>query len=292
MNTKVALLVIYNHRYDKNIPVIDKLYENRFSYVFHIVPFYDGSAENVIPVYENSYYFQGYIAQAFHHLNNKNFTHYFIVADDMFLRPSVNENNIWSELGLGLDECYLSRVTIFQERRKYWFHTPEALTYRVSQPGVEIENILPTREEATMRFKSHGFPTSSIPIKRFFVRDWNLFRKRVLPYIGYSRKLDYPLVGGYSDILLVPNSVMPKFCLYCGAFAATKLFVEIAIPTAIALTADAIKTDKDLNIKRGDWPISKINTLLRDYKYSLKDLYDRFPEDYLYLHPIKLSKWK
>ncbi len=54
MEKKLALLVVYNHRYDKNIPVIDKIYQNRFSHVFHLVPFYDGEQENVIPVYDLS----------------------------------------------------------------------------------------------------------------------------------------------------------------------------------------------------------------------------------------------
>lgn len=57
---KIALLIIYNHRYDKNIPILDKIYEGRFSYVYHVVPFYDGDRENVIAVYENSYVLFGH----------------------------------------------------------------------------------------------------------------------------------------------------------------------------------------------------------------------------------------
>jgi hypothetical protein len=42
METKVALLVIYNHRYDKNITRVEALYKKRFSHIYHVVPFYDG----------------------------------------------------------------------------------------------------------------------------------------------------------------------------------------------------------------------------------------------------------
>ena len=58
---KVALLVVYNHRNDRNIPRVQEIYKSRFSHIFHIVPFYDGhvDGEEVIPVYENSFYFEG-----------------------------------------------------------------------------------------------------------------------------------------------------------------------------------------------------------------------------------------
>ncbi|MBR2165594.1 MAG: hypothetical protein IJ915_03500 [Paludibacteraceae bacterium] len=91
---KIALLIIYNHRYDKNIDRLENLYKGKFSHIYHIMPFYDGNIENVIPVYESSYRFQSYITQAFQHLKDKGFTHYFIVADDMLLNPQINETNL------------------------------------------------------------------------------------------------------------------------------------------------------------------------------------------------------
>lgn len=90
MKTKTALLVVYNHRFDKNIGRIRELYANRFSYIYHIMPFYDGNEPDVIPVFDSSYCFSGYIAQAYSHLRNGGFTHFFVVADDMILNPSIN----------------------------------------------------------------------------------------------------------------------------------------------------------------------------------------------------------
>lgn len=58
METKVALLVIYNHRYDKNIVRVKQIYAKRFSYIYHVMPFYDGNDLDVIPVFESSYCFQ------------------------------------------------------------------------------------------------------------------------------------------------------------------------------------------------------------------------------------------
>ena len=139
MEKKTALLVVYNHRYDKNIPVIDQIYANRFSYVYHLVPFYDGDQANVIAVYDSSHYFQNYIAQAYTHLKDKGFTHFFIVADDMILNPLVDENNLWAMTGLGANDCYISRLTIMQERKSFWPHTVKALKYKVKQRGVEVQ---------------------------------------------------------------------------------------------------------------------------------------------------------
>ncbi len=55
MVKKVALLIIYNHRYDKNIPLLETLYGERFTYLYHIIPFYDGTKDNVITVYDSSF---------------------------------------------------------------------------------------------------------------------------------------------------------------------------------------------------------------------------------------------
>ena len=104
---KVALLIIYNHRFDKNIPRLEDIYSDRFNHIFHIVPFYDGDKKNVIPIYESSYYFSGYVSQAYTHLKGKGFTHFFVVADDMIINPRINEENLWECLGLKENECYI-----------------------------------------------------------------------------------------------------------------------------------------------------------------------------------------
>ena len=75
----VALIIIYNHRYDKNISVLEKLYNSRFSDIYHLVPFYDGNKTNVIPVYENSFYFQNYVAQGLKSYFNEKYKHYFFI---------------------------------------------------------------------------------------------------------------------------------------------------------------------------------------------------------------------
>lgn len=291
MEAKVALLVVYNHRYDKNIPIVNKLYKGKFSHVYHLVPFYDGDVENVIPVYDSSYYFQNYISQAFTHIKDKGFTHYLVVADDMVLNPIIDETNLWDKIGIEKKDCYISRLTIMQERKSFWPHTIKALKYKVKQPGVEIENILPSKAEAQKKFKDHGISCKKIPLKRVIPRNKYDFFNLFLRQIPFSLELDYPLVGGYSDIFLLTSKEMPLFCQYCGAFAATKLFVEIAIPTSLFLTAESVKTDEDVLLKKGDIWFEEIEQLKETHRGDLNDLLINYPTDKLFIHPVKLSKW-
>lgn len=292
---KVALLIIYNHRFDRNIPILNKIYEGRFSHVFHIVPFYDGDEENVIPVYESSYQFSGYVSQAYTHLKGKGFTHYFVVADDMVINPILNEVNLWEETGILEDNCYIIGLVSFQNMKKRWIRTIEALEYDIYGKGAEIKDILPCVEEAKERFKLHNLPTENVPFKLVYKnvrknKSLNFFEK--LEILKRKGRLAYPLVGGYSDIFLVTDDVMDKFVLYCGAFAATGLFVEIAVPTALALASKKIQFDKDIKLKQRALWSEEDYKILEKYNFSLTALNEDYPENTLFIHPIKLSKWK
>ena len=292
---KVALLIIYNHRFDRNIPILNKIYEGRFCHIYHIVPFYDGNEENVIPVYESSYQFSGYVSQAYTHLKGKGFTHYFVVADDMVINPQINEKNLWEKSGIKTDYCYIDGFISFQTRKVTWQRTLEALQYNPDVRGVEIKNVIPSYEEAVELFKYHNLPTGNVPFKCVYKnirqnRLLNMCEKlRILKRKGH---LAYPIVGAYSDIFLITADVMEKFVLYCGAFAATRLFVEIAIPTALALASKKIQFDKDIKLKQRALWSAEDHKFLEKYNFSLSALNEDYPENTLFIHPVKLSKWK
>ena len=288
--TKTALLVVYNHRFDKNIERIRNLYANRFSYVYHIMPFYDGDEPDVIPVFDSSYCFSGYIAQAYSHLRNDGFTHFFIVADDMILNPTINENSIWEQLGIQYQDAYIDELVCFQHGgKRWWRRIIDALDYTPDQLGVELKGILPNKEKAQSRFDFHNLPYTPIPRKELLR---NPRKKDFLKMLTRSNELKYPLVRAYSDILLIPSDIMPKFANYCGAFSATRLFVEMAIPTALVLSSDNIKISKDIKLNSGAMWIEDDFKTLEPYGHNLTKLLTDFPSDKLYLHPIKLSQWK
>ena len=291
METKTALLVIYNHRFDRNIGRVREVYTGRFSYVYHIMPFYDGNEPDVIPVYDSSYCFSGYIAQAYAHLRNKGFTHFFTVADDMILNPTINENSIWDVLGVRYHDCYIDEIVCFQqhEKKRWWRRIIDALDYTPNQLGVELKGILPDKEEAQRRFEKHGLPYSPIPRKELLR---NPRKKDFIKMLTRSCELQYPIVRAYSDILLLPAEIMPKFANYCGAFSATRLFVELAVPTAMVLAADSIKTSEDVKLRPGAMWTEEDLKIIVPYNKDLKKLLSDFPSNKLYLHPIKLSQWK
>ena len=299
MNTKIALLVIYNHRYDKNISRINEIYANRFSNIFHIMPFYDGDIENVLPVYDSSFQFQGYISQAFQHLKNKGFSHFVCVADDMVINPRLNEQNFFQLSGIDEDACFVHELRDLRDVRRRWFHIGNAIRFSIFNRGLEIDAILPTREEALNAFQKHNIPTRPVPewpyqSLRRRVRETLLKYRKILYYRILQRLyFSYPLVGGYSDMIVVPNTVMPKFCQYCGAFSAARLFVEIAIPTSMILCSEKVQTIQEIRMKDSlILPRNKDRDFLPKFNHSYDQLVSAFPEDMLYIHPIKLSQWK
>lgn len=298
---KIALLVLYNHRYEKNIPIIEKIYEGKFSHLYHIIPFYEGNKENVLPVYESSYQFQSYIAQAYQQIKHENFTHYFVVADDMIIHPQINENNLFEITGIPEDSCF---ITDFRDRISHPNIIP--LFWSVSKKGVEVKNILPKAENAIQSIKRYGlfclpYPFSYV-LKFIITSLFHLKIKSILAglyYLLYKNKKQtdfYPVIWGYSDILLINGNTMPKFCTNCGCFAALNDFVEFAIPTSLAISTDKITFGQQLKLKY----ISQLHSLDEDYRnefekkyhYDLALLLNNYPQDLFFIHPIKLSKWK
>lgn len=314
---KVCLLILFNHRFDKNIPLLDEMYKNRFSHIRYIVPFYDGPRKDVIPVYGRSIFFETYIAQAYSVLKDDGFDYFYIIADDMIINPEINETNILEFFELETGESWIPHLRTIKEQPYFWIGTLSAYTYKPVQKYVETKSELPPIQTAIEKFKQHGLE-NPIELSRYDVfKDFTLsidslankarLLLRVLSKVrnpfAKSANLNYPLAASYSDTLLISGETMPKFAHYCGVFGATSLFVEVAIPTALILASDKkIKTEKDIK-KRGRsyWKTSDNvfcenpnylwDVLEEEYK-SLDDMLQNFPEDAIYIHPVKLSKWK
>ncbi len=299
--SKVALIIIYNHQYNKNIEVLEKLYGHRFNNIFHLVPFYKGTKKNVISVYENSYYFQGYVSQGLNSFFKEEYVHYFFIGDDLLLNPKINENN-YTEY-LKLDE-YTSFIPGFMSLHKLdflWTYTKDALGYNLFIDGIEVKSMVPTYEQAILLFEKFNLEIGPLKFEQLFNKPILKYNFKALKgFIGYHYKkslnkkydLSYPIVGSYSDIFVVSSNTIKDFCLYSGVFAATNMFVELAIPTAMVLSATKIVTEKDLDLQGKALWSKEDYQILDEYNYNLNTLQKDFPENHLYIHPIKLSKWK
>ena len=297
----VALIIIYNHKYEKNIEILEDIYKNKFSNIYHLMPFYSGDKANVIPVYESSYYFQGYIAQGLKFFYNETYEHYFFVADDMILNPIINENNYSYFFNIDNSTSFIQSLSSLPAGN--WQHNRKAITYNPYSSGVEIKNEIP-EADATQKIVENLRINNKKFIFRntyFFNRDYSI-RNCINQVINYLfdrkilatnlNKLKYPLILSYSDFFIVSSKSIKKFAHYSGVFAATNLWVELAIPTALALSAEKIATeDKALLKGKALWG-EDVQKELHKYNFNLKKLINEFPKGYIFLHPIKLSMWK
>lgn len=311
----LALFVLFNHRYDNNLPILNRLYKSRFSNIFYIVPFYDGKQENVFPVYGRSIFFETYVAQAIQQLKGRKFSDYLFVADDMILNPSINENNYRDYFEVKNGESFIPYLLPLHKLKFFWIGTISAFTYRIRQKYVEIKSELPSYEYAIQLMARQDIKIEPLSWSQIFGNGtYNLRflgeRVRLLmglyyrirhPFRKYYR-LSYPMVASYSDICLISSNSIDRFAHYCGVFGATSLFAEVAIPTALVLSSKSkIKTEamtkkggrsywadtKNVFCESDDYTFNKL-----ELKYnSLDDLIINFPSDALYIHPVKLSKW-
>lgn len=320
MNTsiknKVCLLILFNHRFDRNLPLLDAMYKDRFSHIRYIVPFYDGGRDDVIPVFARSVFFESYLAQAYNVLRKEGFGYYFIIADDMIINPRINENNLMDFFELKEGESWIPHLRTIREQKFFWIGTLSAYTYKPVQKYVEVKGQLPSVEDALKQFEFHGLK-DPMTLSRYDVfKDFSLRTKymadkarlalRTITRLRHpfrkTANLNYPIAASYSDTLIVAGETMERFVHYCGVFGATSLFVEVAIPTALVLASKkVIKTEKDLSKHGRSYWYSADNVFCDDTSYTwdnlekeyknLDDMIERFPEDAIYLHPVKLSKW-
>jgi hypothetical protein len=305
---EVTLVIVYNHKFVKNIPLVEKIYSGRFKRIFHLVPFYEGTLPNVIPVYEHSHYFQGYIAQGLKSFFTPESPHYVFLADDLILNPAISEDNYADILELDPDASFIPRLHSMPHAPEFWPHNRSGLLFDPFEAqGIEIRGELPGAAEAAERLGRHGVVNSRFSFDQVyagprppgFTRDNIRYRARQLVRYFSDRFLHglrlegtkYPLACSYSDMLVISATSIKRFSHYCGVFAAAELFVELAIPTALALAADKIVTEQDLALKgRPLWSAKDLDEL-NPYDRHLGRLLRGFPPGYLYLHPIKLSQW-
>lgn len=291
----VALVIIYNHRYDKNIARLEELYKGRFSNIFHLMPFYDGDKENVIPVYENSYYFQGYIAQAYKTIREAgDFDHFMFIGDDLLPNPEINENNYKEHLRLTDEDSFFPKFEEISNSVK-WLRSRKALKFSVDQAGLEIANELPERDAILSQFQKHGIAEPYICRPKGIKAFLHYLKYRIKTnqfWQGGKTKIKHPIIIGYSDMSVIDKYSIAKFVHYCGVFSAGRLFVEVALPTAMLMACKSIKTEEDIE-KKGLilWRDDRI-AFEEKYNKSLADLYSNFPKDVLFVHPVKLSAWK
>jgi len=312
----VSLIIIYNHNYTNNIERLENIYRDRFSTIYHLVPFYVGDRVNVIPVYERSIYFQGYINQSLTRLLKDSIDHYFFISDDLILNPAINEVNYQFLLGIDDQSSWIESLVDLSILTSYWARAKEAYEWNpLGIPGLEINSLFPSKDEFLRRTHYYNIAENNIDFKylspsikesfRSFSRSiykrelksflsnlLTISRSLYLPNYFKKHTTRYNLVGGYSDIFVVSSKSIKLFSHLSGIFASTNLFVELAIPTALIHSSNNLKTSQDSKLfGKAIWTPKEVLDIELKYESSLEKLFEDFPKGLLYLHPIKLSKW-
>lgn len=318
-NNRVALVILFNHRYDGNFEKLERIYQSRFSDILFIVPFYDGNKENVIPVYENSRRFQGYITQAYHILKNVKATTMVFIGDDLILNPEINQFNILSNLNLNENDSFITGI-IDLSKKWYWSQKTWAVNFFRNADGSEAIKYLPDSELVLNKLSEYRISEPILEGRSVYkkVTIWDifvslkemgneyftqkLFNKSklriiydfVLYHINKNRKyvLHYPLVGGYSDIFIIPSKNLYQFSHISGLFASVNLHVEIALPTSLLIVSERVKTIEESKYLNGAlWGKAKRVAIENKFEFSINSLLHDFPKEHLFIHPVKLSKW-
>lgn len=189
--------------------------------------------------------------------------------------------------------------------------------------GLDAESVnknVPSYEEARRILKSRNLMQhDELSRVRMFMPKWNpgggihanwkVLKGRIWHLLNHWKHkikkypYSYPVVFGYSDILCIPKGKFDDFCRILEVFFAWNMFVELAIPTALQLLPETrLATLEDTQYKSGNvWfpqdpdhfesMSGVIDGLVSSSAGDIGKLLDSFPEDYLYLHPVKLSKF-
>jgi hypothetical protein len=324
---RICLVVVFNHRYDRNIEKLVALYRERFEHVRFLVPAYTGARPDTVCVLENAVCFQGYFWQAFPRYHDPRFTHYVFIGDDVLLARDVGAANLAARLGLDDRSGYIKSLIGLTDGSYKWVRGCDAIACVNRAPGLaRYADLLPAPAEFSARLARHGLPVQ----RHFTLRNMRKSPSaaavnaggRYVPYRGglrdlltlappiglatalaareipllsramrknlERRTLPVPFASGYSDFVVVPAGAVAEFARICGVFAAMNLFVEVAIPTALALTVERIRTEADTGARGLElWRAADVAALEERCGRSVA----RLPEGYLYTHPVKLSRW-
>ena len=155
---KLCLLVVFNHRYDSNLPKLDWMYRSRFKHIRYLMPFYRGHRSDVIAVAHSSFQFQGFFLEAWNRLRGEGFTHFVFVADDMVLNPRLNEQNFLEALRIDPRYGYFKHISSLADLSLNWFPTASGLVAVAGTNGVNWQEELPPFEADRANLEAKGYP--------------------------------------------------------------------------------------------------------------------------------------
>lgn len=312
--TVISALFLFNNRFERNVPVLEDLYRDRFSRRKYIMPFATQDDPDIIPVVEAGWYFSGHLAQAAPRFIEPDVTHYVVISDDLFVNPTLDEHNIVEQLRLDDRTGWIKSLAGLDALRHSWEWSADAAFEAQRMTITDLFAQLPPAAEAQAKFERMGFEfggTMPASIRQMQYTFWQLPRRsraiwlKSLAMLG--RPSPYPFLSGYGDFLVIPAAAIKEFARLCGLLGAMNIFAEVAVPTAVALACENVVTElklgenyRDLETRsrsRGrykgiEFAGDEMNAFGDARDWKVERLVGEFPNDWLYAHPIKFSQWR
>lgn len=310
MIKKTALVVIYNHNFEKNIPKINKYYEWKYDKIFHLMPFSSYEDDSVISVKDNGRFFYNFIYQAYPKLLW--FDDYIITWDDCLINSSLNSDNIKEYVWIWNNKKEYSYIEQIYNPLELPFWQPYRWFYWITSLKNEKENLkyLPSWDQIVKNYEgiSNRKIKSQISVFKIFFETiknkalnsgliysviWSLFStKWSMNFFNFIPH--YPLIWWYSDFLMMDWQTLKDFVNLIPIFRSYNIFAEIAIPTILVYLNRWLiigsNTNHPENHKWNMFWTEKDYEIL-DKVSSIEDIAKTFNEkDLLFIHPLKLSK--
>lgn len=307
---------IFNHRFERNLEKLDDLYAARFPRRTYLMPFAQSDRADVCRINETSWHFSGHVAQGAASFIANDATHYVFISDDLILNPRLDATNVARELGLDASSGYIKSLAPLDALRYEWHRAlPASIALRRNSDGFDWRAELPPIEEAQAKFAAMGLADRvpslrSLDDARHALRNLSKAGYLTAPWAAklHAKPSDYPLLMGYADFFVVPAAAIRRFTHFCGVFAALDIFAEVAVPTALALACDHVLTELVPGARFDDpaaprcpdrpwhgvefWDPLETPAYAARFGNDRKRLVSEFPENHLYVHPVKLSQWR
>lgn len=297
--SKVDLVIIFNHRFDKNIEKLNIIYRERFNRIFFLLPFYDGDANDVIPVYECSFQFPGFLIQAYDKLLESDADYYLFIGDDLILSPDINAGNVLNALNMEEKDVWVPNIRPLNGKDGFmWNHARYSSPPFLKKHQTNWEGSIPEYQSALTLFQDffHEKYIEEYGADFFGSENYDNKDREIEDFIqrnGNTLKIPYPMARGYADIFMIKREKLFPISRLCGVFSAMNLFAEISFPTAIVLSVErknvAFLKDTEFNM-RIEWDEARA-VLEEKYSYNLKLLFKDWENKLLFIHPVKISKW-
>lgn len=308
MGSTVALCIVFNHAYPSNVERLLRLYRGRFDEIVFLMPLVDMGRPDCFTVFRGSYNSHGYVADAREFLLKLNCDAYVFCGDDALLHPELTSRTAWTKLGLDSHDAFIPEFDFlagemdYEPRNRWpdpspgsqWGWLPRVLSRIDSMSsmfgsGVEgYQRQLPTREHFMAKLGQYGRPSLHVQ-SEFASRPGEYLLRRTLR-LRKAHELPFPMAVGISDLFAVRRNAIPEVCRLLGVFAAADIFVEVAIPTTLLVSANRVATCSSLQSSYY-WTFAAPGTDFFRSAQSVEELAGQYPDDALFIHPVKLSRF-